>query len=170
MAESNKRVMFRKEAMDRISNPDDLDASLQVTSPAVWVIVFGVVALVVGVLAWGVFGSVSTTIVEGAIKIDGVTRCYVSTDDVGRVDVGDWANVNGKKAHVVSVAEIPLSQEEIRDALGSEYLVDGLHDEKWSYEVRLEGDLDSIKERVPVEAVITVESVAPIQLAFGTNE
>lgn len=170
MAEAKNTSFFRKEAMERIASPDDLDASLRITSPLVWVIVVGIVALLAGLLAWGFFGSVNTTIEETAVKVDGVVRCYVKPDDVSRVDVGDEAYVNGKKATVASVANTPSSKDEVRTTLKNDYLADALHDGAWSYEVRLEGNLGSIKEAMPVTAQITIESVQPISLAFGTNE
>ena len=44
----NNQTLFRKEAMERISSPDDLTSYLRVTSPSVWIILTAVIALLVG--------------------------------------------------------------------------------------------------------------------------
>ena len=54
--------IFNKQAMDRLHSPDDLDRYLRSTSPSVWMVLFAVLTLTVGLLAWGVFGSVSSSV------------------------------------------------------------------------------------------------------------
>lgn len=56
--------MFRKEALARMSSPDQLDQLLQVTAPRGWVALGGLGLLLLMGILWGVFGTVSTT-VEG---------------------------------------------------------------------------------------------------------
>ncbi len=45
--------LFRKESMDRISSPEQLNDYLHVTNPTVWVVMAAVILLLVGALIWG---------------------------------------------------------------------------------------------------------------------
>lgn len=56
--------IFRKAALERLSSPEQLDQLAGLTSPAGWMALAALGALVVSALAWSVFGSVPTW-VEG---------------------------------------------------------------------------------------------------------
>ena len=163
-------VMFRKKATDRLANPDDLDAYLKVTSPATWLALVGAFALLGGLLTWGLFGSVSSTISVNAAKVGGVTRCFLAPESVAGISVGDEVHVADRDAHVASVSTLPLSEGEVREVLGNDYLVDATLAGEWGYEVTFEGDLDKVAEGVPLAAVITTEEVAPASLLFGSKD
>jgi hypothetical protein len=59
-----KRPLFRQEALDRLSSPEQLDQLMQVTSPRGWIALTACVLLILAALAWGFFGTIPTT-VEG---------------------------------------------------------------------------------------------------------
>jgi multidrug efflux pump subunit AcrA (membrane-fusion protein) len=59
-----KREVFRKEALERLSSPEQLDLLMPVTSSRAWFALAGIGLLLVMGLAWGIFGRVETT-VEG---------------------------------------------------------------------------------------------------------
>lgn len=61
MADAGSSI-FNEQSRNRLQSPDDLDRYIRVTSPSVWVVLGAVIALVMGLLAWGIFDSVSTTI------------------------------------------------------------------------------------------------------------
>jgi Biotin-lipoyl like len=56
--------IFRKVALDRLASPEQLDLLMQVTTPRGWIALAGLGLLLLAALAWGIFGSVATT-VEG---------------------------------------------------------------------------------------------------------
>src|SRR5437660_9580673 len=58
------RQIFRKAALERLSSPEQLDRLMQVTSPRAWIALAALGLLLVAALAWGLFGTVTTT-VEG---------------------------------------------------------------------------------------------------------
>jgi len=57
--------IFRKKSLDRISNPEQLNDYIRVTSPSVWLVLLALVILLIGILAWGVLGKVE------AVRSDG---------------------------------------------------------------------------------------------------
>ena len=64
MAEEKKSI-FRKETLDRISSPEQLGDYLRVTTPGLWVVIVGVVAMLVGFFVWMSVGIIETTVPAG---------------------------------------------------------------------------------------------------------
>jgi hypothetical protein len=58
------RPIFRKEALERLASPDQLDRLLPLTSPRSWLALGGLGLLLLALLAWSVFGAIDTA-VEG---------------------------------------------------------------------------------------------------------
>jgi hypothetical protein len=58
------RPIFRKEALDRLASPEQLDQLLQLTSPRGWIALAALGLLLLFALAWGFLGTITTT-VEG---------------------------------------------------------------------------------------------------------
>ncbi len=60
--------LFRKSAMETVSNPEQLDQHVRVTRPASWVILTAIVGLVLGVGIWAFTGNISSgTDINGVI-------------------------------------------------------------------------------------------------------
>lgn len=55
-----KREIFRKVALERLSSPEQLDQLVQVTSPASWLALAGILLLLGAAGAWSVYGSIPT--------------------------------------------------------------------------------------------------------------
>lgn len=55
------RQIFRKEALARLSSPEQLDQLLRVTSPRGWLVLAALGLVLLGALLWGIFGSVPIT-------------------------------------------------------------------------------------------------------------
>ena len=53
-----KESIFRKSSLDRVSSPEQLNEYIRVARPSVWVVLGAIVALLAGVLAWGIFGEI----------------------------------------------------------------------------------------------------------------
>lgn len=166
MAEQGSSI-FNRKAQEKLRSPDDLDKYVRVTNPSVWAVLAACVALLAGLLAWGVFGSVSTSVSGDGVVLEGRALCYLSADDVARLHVGDQALVGGKKMKVAEVAAIPSSRDEVAAVLGSDYLTETLVEGGWATQVVLQGDVTGLAEGVPLQVTITTERVAPITLVMG---
>lgn len=62
--------IFRDEAIDRLSSPERLDELLQITSPRSWIGLFSFGMVIITVLLWGVYGTISTKVQGVGIFID----------------------------------------------------------------------------------------------------
>lgn len=71
MDNHEKNQLFRKKALDRISNPDQLTDYLHVATPSVWMALLAVTALLCGLLAWSAIGTLKTYVDASVIVNDG---------------------------------------------------------------------------------------------------
>lgn len=51
--------IFREKSIERVSSPEKLDDYIRVTTPSVWITLAAIVILLVGVIAWGIFGELT---------------------------------------------------------------------------------------------------------------
>ena len=60
--------LFRKKSIDRVSSPEQLNDYIRVTKPSVWLVLIAVILLLIGMLIWGIFGSVTVTNADGTTE------------------------------------------------------------------------------------------------------
>ena len=90
MADTESSI-FNKKASEKLRSPDDLDKYVRVTNPSVWVALAACVALLVGILTWGVFGAVTTSVNTTGTCVKGSVVCFLTAEDAAKVSVGDRA-------------------------------------------------------------------------------
>lgn len=179
MAERNENSLFRKSALSRISNADDLDTFLKVTNPSAWVAIVAFLAFILGLIIWSVVAVVPVTTATTAITDGGTTAtCWVDAKLAQKLESPDaHVSVAGKDATSIIVEARPISSAEIREALGGGYLVDGIELANWNYQVDLEfaedlyGPADGVAHGgavlmlAPADVVVSLEH--PIGIVFG---
>ncbi len=50
----------REKTVERVTDPEELNGYIRVTTPSVWIVLAALVALLLGMLAWSIFGTVET--------------------------------------------------------------------------------------------------------------
>ena len=95
-----KRDIFRKEAVDRVASPEQLNDYIHVTSPAIWMALAGIICILVGFIVWGIFGNVYSTVDGAGIVKDRNLTVYVKTSDRESVKTGLDITVSGEKTVV----------------------------------------------------------------------
>ena len=172
MAEAAQSI-FNQKATEKLRSPDDLDKYVRVTNPSVWVVLAACIMLLAGLLVWGVFGTVTTGVSAMGVRSGESTVCLLPIDTAKKVNVGDSANVEGCKMKVASISPLPVSREEAKKYVESDYLRSTLLKEDWAYVVNLENndtdDGNIPAENVPLEVTITTMRIPPLSLVFGRN-
>ena len=168
MADENKPSIFNKRATEKLRSPDDLDKFVRVANPGVWLVLAACVALLIGLLSWGLFGTVSTSVSTQGVVVNNVPMCFLSGEKASKVNVGDAAKVDNEHMEVESISALPLSRDEAKNIVQSDYLVSTLVEGDWAYIVRFKGDGDyDFEMGVPVAVYITTERIPPISVIFG---
>ncbi len=60
--------IFREKSIDRVTGPESLNDYIRVTSPSVWIALLALVVLLVGLLAWSIFGRMEFKDANGDVK------------------------------------------------------------------------------------------------------
>jgi hypothetical protein len=90
-----QKSLFREEAMDKLSSPDELDRLMRVTDPKGWLALIALLALVAAAVVWGVFGSVPVQVSgDKGVLLAGDSRSQAVSQTSGlvtdvRVEIGD---------------------------------------------------------------------------------
>jgi Biotin-requiring enzyme len=90
-----QKSLFREEAMEKMSSPDELDRLMRVTDPKGWLALIALLALVAAAVVWGVFGSVPVQVSgDKGVLLAGDSRSQAVSQTSGlvtdvRVEIGD---------------------------------------------------------------------------------
>lgn len=104
---------FRKQALDRLSSPEELDRLVRVSRPGTWIALAGLLVVVAAVVLWAILASVTTTVsglgfvlpegglIEASAPRPGIVREIAvepgqrvqSGDVVARLETSDGTNV-----------------------------------------------------------------------------
>ena len=60
--------IFREKSISRVSSPEELNDYIRVTTPSVWIVLIALVVLLVGMLAWSIFGTVERHGENGSLE------------------------------------------------------------------------------------------------------
>ena len=164
-------MLFNKKATDKLSSPEALDRYVRVAKPGVWVILAACALLLGGLIVWGIFGTVYVNVNGSCVRMGDEVLCFLSEENTSHIWVGNDATVDGANLSVASISDTPLSYDEVKEIVQSDYLVSKLvGSEEWVYEVKLTGDeAEGLKEGVACSVSITTDHVSPIELVFGTG-
>jgi len=64
-----KRSIFRKKSLDRVTSPEQLNDYIKVTTPSVWLILIATLILIVGVVVWALFGRIQVKTETGVKEV-----------------------------------------------------------------------------------------------------
>ena len=64
----NEKSIFREKSIERVSSPEELNDYIRVTTPSVWLVLAATVILLLGMLAWSIFGTVEVHNEDGTTQ------------------------------------------------------------------------------------------------------
>ena len=96
--------LFRKESLDQITSPEQLNDYLRVTNPAVWLVLSAVILLLAGVLLWSSIASIDSFATgTGQVK-DGSMLIHFDDSQIAKsVQTGMTVTAGDTTAQVSSV-------------------------------------------------------------------
>ena len=85
-----KKQVFRKSVMDRLSSPEELNDYLHVTRPTVWIALIAVIIVLVGAFVWSSVTYIDSYVDVTAQVKDGTMTVLLSRDTpfLERIEVG----------------------------------------------------------------------------------
>ncbi len=156
--------IFRKQSLDRVNSPEELNDYIKTSTPSVWLIVFAAIILLLSVLVWAFFASLDTTVTLNGVAKNGNVICFA--DSTNQIEVGDEVKIGSVKGKVSAVSQKPVSQQEAETIADTDdYTLYCLNLTEWNYIVEV--DIDGTTEDGYVTADIIVEKTSPVSFIFG---
>ena len=123
--------LYRKESMERIQSPEQLNDYLRITNPTVWVILIAVILLLAGMLVWSSFATIDS-VARGTALVENGQMTVTFDDDVraGSVEAGMAVRVGGVSSVVKSVGR---GENGALFALADTELADGIYEAGVTY-------------------------------------
>lgn len=97
--------IFRKNNIDRVDSPEQLNDYVRVTSPAIWLLITAIIALLAGACIWGTFGLIQRTIHLTSYVKDNAAYAFVPDSEIGQVDTGMTLVVGDTRCTITAVSE-----------------------------------------------------------------
>ena len=96
--------LYRKESLDHIQSPEQLDQVLRVTNPGVWLLLTAVILLLAGLLIWGSFTYIDS-VARGSAEVSGgvLTFRFDDEDTAQYAEVGMSVTVGETKTEIRSL-------------------------------------------------------------------
>ena len=166
-------TLFRKESIDRISSPEQLNDYIKVSNPGIWMLLAALCFLLAAGIVWSITGSLPTKVSVTGVMKDGQAICYLSTDDAAKVKteqtvtvqaVGQDQTYNGQ---VSAMGSMPLSSSEVEAELKSDYLFSTLKIANYSVRVAVAVAKNDIAEGAVINLKIIVEQKKPFDFLGG---
>lgn len=162
-----KPALFRKESIQRISSPEQLDDYIRVSNPSVWIVIAALLVLIAGSIVWMVTSTLETNVTTYAVKEeDGVFIAYISPDKAATILPGAKVMLGGSAGSVKGVQATPLSYTEARVLLPSDYTAYALGLGAWNVRVTLTSDSAVNAPGGIAPVIITTASESPLGLIF----
>lgn len=155
------KKIFRKTSVERLRSPEQLNEYIRVANPGVWLILGAIILLLVGVIVWGVFGTIPSGVRTGAWVRGGRAVCYIGAEDASQVQPGMAVSVGGVQGTVTAVSAQPvLLEESVNPDLLS---LNGFAAGDFCYVA--EADVPGLADGI-YPAEITVETIHPISFVL----
>ena len=105
--QSTQDSLFRKESIENIQSPEQLNDYMHVTNPTVWIILVSVIILLAGLLIWSSFATIDS-VAGGNALVDGGTMVVVFTDSqvAAGIKEGMTVNAGGSEAVIGSLGRL----------------------------------------------------------------
>jgi HlyD family secretion protein len=100
--------LYRKAALEKLSSPEQLDVMMQVTSPASWLALIGIGAILVALIVWGIVGSIPIKVHGKGILMRGQAVLDVTADGNGRLsEILVRPGENVQDGHLIARLDLP---------------------------------------------------------------
>lgn len=97
--------IFRKKSIDKINSPESLNDYIRVSNPAVWLILAAVIFLLIGILIWGFFGHIDTTVKSYAVVKNSEAVCSVPKEEITSIKKDMTVIIDGKEGSVIKIGD-----------------------------------------------------------------
>lgn len=77
--------LYRKTSLEKLSNPEQLDTELRITSPLSWLALLGAALVFAAVILWSIFGTLPETVSVSGMVVSQTNLGVICAEDYGTV-------------------------------------------------------------------------------------
>ena len=119
-----KKLLFRRQSLDGISSPEQLDDYLKVTTPGLWVSLTALLFLLVGILVWSFLGTLNTTVTFRGKAENGIVTIDTA-EQISSLDVGDKVKILDEEGVILTLTDYEENNRHFHRILVRTTLPDG---------------------------------------------
>ncbi len=123
--------LYRKESMERIQSPEQLNDYLRITNPTIWILLIAVIILLAGMLIWSSYATIGS-FAQGTARVENgeMTVLFDDANLARSVKAGMDITVGDVTSTVKSVGR---SESGAVFALADTILADGVYEARVTY-------------------------------------
>ncbi len=167
--------LFRKAALEKLASPERLDVMMQVTSPAAWLALAALGAILLVLIIWSVIGSISIKVNGKGILIRGEAVLDVTSGAYGRLaELLVDENEVVKRGDVVARLFQPELDEKIRNKRSE---LEGLIQQAESYRrdqgrivSRLQSQAEELRQKIVTQQDAVARGLLTNATLLGTKQ
>ena len=115
---NENKGLFREKSMEQFSSPEQLNDYIKILNPSLILILIGIIALLAGILVWGMFGTIDAEAVVTAKVETRTISAYLSSADATQLNETSYIQIGEKKYGLTGIsdpmkASDGLSEEEL---------------------------------------------------------
>lgn len=158
--------VFREKSLNKIKSPDNLNQYIKVANPGMWLGLFAVLLILVGVIVWGCVARFDTVSSSCVVVKDSTALCYFLENNVKDIQSDSQITIEGQSYVLGSRSSqtIMLSVDNEEEA----YLLHkiGLEESGWFAVFEITGV--NLEDGIYVGECV-VDSVRPISFFFNSE-
>ena len=105
--QSTQNSLFRKESIENIQSPEQLNDYMRVTNPTVWIILVSVIILLAGLLIWSSFATIDSFVRGTAIVEDGnMVIVFTDTQVANSIKEGMTVSVSDTSSEITGLGRL----------------------------------------------------------------
>lgn len=113
-------IEFRKEALKKLSSPDDLDHLVPVTDRLEWIALLSSAVFIIAAVAWGIWGKIDTTLEGEGITMGAGTIQSIASRSAGTVtDLSLRDGQTVQEGEILAIIEQPELKHEFLSAFSA---------------------------------------------------
>ena len=154
--------VFRKSSIERVSSPEQLNDYIRVSNPSVWMVLIATIIFLIGVVVWGVYGTLTTTQDTVVVAEEGNVICLALADNIDKLSIGTEVRIGDNVGKIISVSKTSPVQIGMDFDPYTMYL-GGFKEGDWVYPVQVQ----IVVEKGVYKAQIIIEKLSPISFILN---